>query len=129
MARRTEMIIVATTSHKDMIGLALLSRIDMEIHMPYCTIYVLKQLVRNYFCSNIDVPEELQELLEVVKVTPAEVITELSQTTSPEIFFQGLSNFLCRKHTMLQGNGNGKRKPNENGNRKQHFGRHKKRRW
>ena len=97
MSRRTEMIIVATTSRREVIGSALLSRIDMEIHMPYSTISVLKQLVQNYFFSKLDVPEEIEELLEKVKVTPAELIAELSKTTNPEVFFQGLSEFLRKK--------------------------------
>ncbi|XP_031474401.1 AAA-ATPase At3g50940-like [Nymphaea colorata] len=71
-----ERIIVFTTNHKDRLDPALLrpGRMDMHVHMNYCSFSAFKVLVFNYL--QIDYHplfERIRTLIDEVEITPAEV--------------------------------------------------------
>ncbi|BBH07951.1 hypothetical protein Prudu_020012 [Prunus dulcis] len=78
-----ERIIVFTTNHKDRLEPALLrpGRMDVHIHMSYCTPYAFKVLASNYLgVQDLDrhpLYGEIAGLLESTEVAPAEVCEEL----------------------------------------------------
>jgi chaperone BCS1 len=95
-----ERIIVFTTNYKDRLDPALLrpGRMDMHIYMGFCCWEAFKTLARNYFVVD-DHPlfPEIQDLLAVVQVTPAEVSEMLLRTSDPDVALQGLTEFLKDK--------------------------------
>ncbi|KAL4295848.1 hypothetical protein GQ457_12G028740 [Hibiscus cannabinus] len=75
-----ERIIVLTTNHKDRIDPALLSpgRMDMHLHMSYCTFNGFKTLASNYLrIQDHRLFYEIKGWLDKVQTTPAEVAGEL----------------------------------------------------
>ncbi|XP_030522917.1 protein HYPER-SENSITIVITY-RELATED 4-like [Rhodamnia argentea] len=90
-------IIVFTTNHKEKLDPALLrpGRMDMHIHMSYCTPYGFKTLAANYL-STTDHPlfPEIEELMKSAFVTPAEVGEQLLKIDDPDMALQGLLGFL-----------------------------------
>ncbi|MBA0550940.1 hypothetical protein Golob_021847 [Gossypium lobatum] len=92
-----ERIIVFTTNHKEKIDPALLrpGRMDMHIHMSYCTPSAFRVLASNYLCiTNHDLFNEIDQLMLEVEVTPAQVAEELMKSEDTDIALQGLINFL-----------------------------------
>lgn len=90
-----------TTNYKDRLDPALLrpGRIDVQLHMTYCTFSGFRILAKNYLqieehplLGNI---EEL--LLQNVKATPAEVAGELMKSDRVDVALQGLVRFLQSK--------------------------------
>jgi hypothetical protein len=81
-----ERIIVFTTNHKDKLDPALIrrGRMDMHIEMSYCTYEAFKVLANNYL--EIDDHQlferfgKVQQLLEVTKMSPADVAEHLMRT-------------------------------------------------
>jgi chaperone BCS1 len=71
---------------------------DMHIYMGFCCWEAFKTLARNYFVVD-DHPlcPEIQDLLAVVQVTPAEVSEMLLRTSDPDVALQGLTEFLKDK--------------------------------
>ncbi|XP_021833867.1 AAA-ATPase At2g18193-like [Prunus avium] len=100
-----ERIIVFTTNHKDQLDPALLrsGRMDVHIHLSYCTTSGFRILASNYLGihggGNDPHPlcSEIEGLIESAEVTPAEVAEELMKSDDADGALQGLVNFLKRK--------------------------------
>ncbi|GMY28372.1 AAA-ATPase At3g50940-like [Fagus crenata] len=95
-----ERIIVFTTNHKDRLDPALLrpGRMDVHIHMSYCSISGFKTLASNYLQLKWHpLFRDIEELLEKVEATPAEVAGELMKSDRVEVALQGLIKFLQSK--------------------------------
>ncbi|XP_010433585.1 PREDICTED: AAA-ATPase At4g25835-like [Camelina sativa] len=76
----SERIFVFTTNHIDKLDPALLrsGRMDMHVHMSYCTFPSIKILLRNYLGYeegdlNDDVLKEMEEVVDKAEITPADV--------------------------------------------------------
>ncbi|MED6148686.1 hypothetical protein PIB30_055220 [Stylosanthes scabra] len=93
-------IMVFTTNHKDKLDPALLrpGRMDMHIHLSYCTFSAFQQLAFNYLgISDHCLFHEIEELLEEVQVTPAEIAGELQKKNNVEDCLPELVKFLHNK--------------------------------
>lgn len=97
-----ERVIIFTTNHKEKLDPALLrpGRMDMHIHLSYLTSESFKVLATNYL--EISDPlykgfKEVQELIEGVQITPAEVAEQFMKSEDPDVCIEGLVKFLKRK--------------------------------
>ncbi|RDX91364.1 AAA-ATPase, partial [Mucuna pruriens] len=110
-----ERIIIFTTNHKEKLDPALLrpGRMDMHIHLSYCTFSAFKQLTLNYLgISQHQLFEHIEGLLREVNVTPAEMAGELTKSADTKAPLQDLVNFLHSKKilqakTVIHNNVNG----------------------
>lgn len=95
-----ERIIVFTTNHIEKLDPALLrpGRMDLHIHMSYCTISAFKQLAFNYL-GILHHPHfiQIEELLKRADTTPAAIAGELMKNTDPEVSIGDLLKFLQHK--------------------------------
>ncbi|OIW09656.1 hypothetical protein TanjilG_28255 [Lupinus angustifolius] len=95
-----ERIIVFTTNHKQKLDPALLrpGRMDVHIHMSYCTSCVFRHLVKNYLdITEHSLFQEIEEELQKTHVTPAEVAEQLLKSCDMETTLKELVDFLRRK--------------------------------
>ncbi|XP_059448147.1 AAA-ATPase At3g50940-like [Corylus avellana] len=77
-------------------------RIDMHIHMSYCTPCGFKILASNYLrVESHSLFAEIEELLKQVEVTPAEVAEELMKNDDVDIALAGLVTFLQRLNGLI----------------------------
>ena len=98
-----ERIIVLTTNHKDRLDPALLrpGRMDVHIHLTYCTPCGFRILASNYLgVTEHELFSEIEQLVETTKVTPAEIGEELLKNEEPDTSLSGLIEFLKRKREM-----------------------------
>ncbi|KAA0025717.1 AAA-ATPase [Cucumis melo var. makuwa] len=97
-----ERIIIFTTNHKEKLDPALLrpGRMDVHIHLGYCTSKMLKVLATNYLGAEVTdhrLYEEVQGLIDCVNATPAEIAEELMKSDDIDVVIEGLANFLKLK--------------------------------
>lgn len=95
-----ERIIVFTTNYKDRLDPALLrpGRMDVHIHMSYCTPPAFRVLASNYHDLKDHVKfSEIDKLLKEVNATPAEVAEELMKSGHVEAALEGVVKFLQKK--------------------------------
>ncbi|KDP44563.1 hypothetical protein JCGZ_22145 [Jatropha curcas] len=92
-----ERIIVLTTNHKEKLDPALLrpGRMDVHVHMSYCTPCGFRLLASNYVGINDHfLFQEIEEFISTTQVTPAEVAEQLMRSDEPETVLVELIQFL-----------------------------------
>ncbi|CAN1177965.1 AAA-ATPase At5g17760 [Linum perenne] len=94
-----ERIIVFTTNHKEKLDPALLrpGRMDMHVHLSYCTIEGFEMLVTNYMGVNAKTHklyEEIGGLIEDAKITPAKIAEKLMSSEDPDVALDALMTLL-----------------------------------
>ncbi|KAM7264074.1 hypothetical protein ACFE04_001757 [Oxalis oulophora] len=95
-----ERIIIFTTNHKEKLDPALLrpGRMDVHIYMGHCTPSGFKKLVNSYLgIINHHLISSIEELLQKVNVTPAEVAQQLMESENPDVALQSLVDFITTK--------------------------------
>ncbi|XP_062145475.1 protein HYPER-SENSITIVITY-RELATED 4-like [Alnus glutinosa] len=95
-----ERIIVFTTNHKEKLDPALLrpGRMDVHVHMSYCTPSGFRILAANYLgIKDHALFGEIEESIGTTQVTPAEVAEQLIKNDDPDIVLNGLIKFLIVK--------------------------------
>ncbi|KAL6350243.1 hypothetical protein AAG906_004188 [Vitis piasezkii] len=100
-----ERIIVFTTNHKERLDPALLrpGRMDMHIHMSYCTPSGFKILAANYLNINTHpLFTKIERLMTEVEVTPAEIAEELLKCEEVDVALEGIIKFLERKKMQVE---------------------------
>uniref|UniRef100_A0A803KYI4 AAA+ ATPase domain-containing protein n=1 Tax=Chenopodium quinoa TaxID=63459 RepID=A0A803KYI4_CHEQI len=119
-----ERIIIFTKNHKEKLDPALLrpGRMDMHIHMSYCTPCGFKLLANNYLgVKHHELFTDIEKLVEETNVTPAEVAEQLMKHDKPDPALRGLVEFLQLKK-VDEANAEAKKlddesKPKENDNK------------
>ncbi|KAF6997948.1 hypothetical protein CFC21_014114 [Triticum aestivum] len=103
-----ERIIVFTTNYKERLDPALLrpGRMDMHVHMGYCTSESFRILARNYHFVEDDhtMYLEIEKLMEEVPITPAEVAEVLMRNDGADAALSDLVGFLEAKRGEVGAN-------------------------
>ncbi|KAK3413881.1 AAA-ATPase At3g50940 [Eucalyptus grandis] len=92
-----ERIIIFTTNHKEKLDPALLrpGRMDVHIHMSYCTPSGFRLLASNYIGVKDDVLfGEIEDLIRTAEVTPAEVAEQMMKSEKPQDALRDVIEFL-----------------------------------
>ncbi|KAF3616607.1 putative inactive leucine-rich repeat receptor-like protein kinase-like [Capsicum annuum] len=95
-----ERIFVFTANFKERLDPALIrpGRMDMHIHMSYCTPSGFKILASNYLgIKNHWKLGQIEELITEVNATPAEIAEELTKSDHGDIALDGLIKFNKKK--------------------------------
>lgn len=95
-----ERIIIFTTNHVEKLDPALLrpGRMDVHIHMSYCTPSGFKLLASNYLgITEHQLFQEIENLIGATAVTPAEVAEKLMKDDEVDIALKSLIDFLHMK--------------------------------
>ncbi|KAL6222363.1 hypothetical protein ACLB2K_005755 [Fragaria x ananassa] len=98
-----ERIIVFTTNHKERLDPALLrpGRMDLHIHLSYCTPSGFRTLASNYLGIHESSPRhlfgEIESLIESTEITPAAIAEELMKSDDADVVLEGLVKFLKEK--------------------------------
>ncbi|XP_028765669.1 AAA-ATPase At3g50940-like [Neltuma alba] len=95
-----ERIIVFTTNHRDRLDPALLrpGRMDVHIHMSYCSPCGFRTLASNYLgITEHPLFVEVERLMKTTNVTPAEVGEELLKNEDSELALTSLLDLLRQK--------------------------------
>ncbi|KAL8193168.1 hypothetical protein R6Q57_027072 [Mikania cordata] len=91
-----ERIIIFTTNRKDKLDPALIrpGRMDVHIHMSYCTPSAFRVLASNYLSITQHIIfDEIDDLISEVDVSPAEVAEQFLKDDNPDIALRGLVEF------------------------------------
>lgn len=92
-----ERIIIFTTNHIEKLDPALLrpGRMDMHIHLSYCTPSGFRLLAANYLeTREHKLFKQIEELIETAMVTPADVAEQLLKEDEVDVSLNGLISFL-----------------------------------
>ncbi|KAL1199701.1 Protein HYPER-SENSITIVITY-RELATED 4 [Cardamine amara subsp. amara] len=107
-----ERIIVFTTNYKEKLDPALLrpGRMDMHIHMTYCTPSTFKVLASNYLeIKEHHLFSKIEQGIEAIEVTPADVAEQLMRNDSVDKILEGLIEFLEVKKKIKNEHANAKK--------------------